>query len=105
MTPLAEVMDRITEKGYGEEFKISEEGAYLHEDREIYQPSDLTIIKVYRFDEESDPAAMSVLYLIDTNDQQKGFAMNAYGPYSEQNNPYYDNFIKEVEIDEVEEEI
>ena len=105
MTPLAEVLDRITQKGYGQEFNISEEGAYLYEDRKIYQPSDLTIIKVYRFDEESDPAAMSVIYLIRTNDQQIGFAMNAYGPYSEQNNPYYDDFIKEVEIDEVEEEI
>lgn len=105
MTPLAEVLDRITQKGYGQEFKISEEGAYLYQDRKIYQPSDLTILKVYRFEGESDPAAMSVIYLIRTNDQQIGFAMNAYGPYSEQNNPFYDDFIKEVEIDEVEEEI
>jgi hypothetical protein len=105
MTPLSVVLNRIAEKGYHRELKISEDGARLEDDGEVYSAEQLTIIKVYRFEGESDPGDMAVIYLVHTDDEEKAYLMNAYGPYSDQDNPYYDDFIKDVPIDELEEEI
>jgi|SRR5690606_5234706 len=102
MTPLSVVLTRLKEKGYGRELTITEEGARLEAGDRLYDPQQLTIIKVYRFEGVSDPADMSVVYAIQADDGEKGFLLNAYGPYSDQDNPYYDAFIKEVAVEEVE---
>ncbi|WP_134089582.1 hypothetical protein [Olivibacter sp. XZL3] len=101
MTPLSVVMNKLAAKGYSEEITIKEEGAYLgNQDSPVYQAKDLTIVRNYRFEGESDPADMSVLYAIETNDGKKGFLLNAYGTYSDQDTAYYDAFILDVPINE-----
>ncbi|MFC7523249.1 hypothetical protein ACFQRK_04805 [Parapedobacter sp. GCM10030251] len=100
MTPLSVVMERLREKGYGQELKIGNEGAYFEGQSMIYQPSSLTIIKVYRFEGESDPADMAVIYAIRADDGQVGYLLNAYGTYSDQDNPFYEDFIRSVPVEE-----
>lgn len=102
MTPLSVVLERLQEKGYGRELIITEAGAQITGEQRIYKPAELTIIKVYRFEGESDPADMSVVYAVRTADGEKGYLMNAYGTYSDQDNEYYDAFIVGVAIDEQE---
>lgn len=101
MTPLSQVMNKLAAKGYSEEITIKKEGAYLGSLKSpVYQPQDLTIVRNYRFEGESDPADMSVLYAIETKDGKKGFLLNAYGTYSDQDAADYDAFILDVPIDE-----
>lgn len=102
MTPLSVVLTRLKEKGYGRELTITETGANLEGKRGNYAPQQLTIVKTYRFEGASDPADMAVVYAIQTEDGEKAFLLNAYGTYSDQDNPYYDEFIKDVPADEVE---
>lgn len=102
MTPLSTVLERLREKGYGRELIITGEGAYFEETSDHYHPDQLTIVKVYRFEGESDPADMSVVYAIRADDGQVGYVMNAYGTYSDQDNPHYDDFIRGVAVDEQE---
>lgn len=100
MTPLSVVMERLREKGYGRELIINKEGAYFEGQSTIYQPSSLTIVKVYRFEGESDPADMSVIYAIHADDDQVGYLLNAYGTYSDRDHPFYEDFIRNVQVDE-----
>lgn len=100
MTPLSVVMNKLREKGYSEELKITEKGATISGQDKLYQPQDLTIVRTYRFEGESDPADMSVLYVIETKDGQKSIFLNAYGTYSDQDTAAYDDFIPKVPIDE-----
>lgn len=102
MTPLSKVIMRLEEKGYGRELVITEAGARFEDDGRSYIASELTIVKVYRFEGESDPADMSVVYAIHSDDGQRGFLVNAYGTYSDQDNPYYDDFIRSVPVNEQE---
>lgn len=102
MTPLSTVLERLREKGYGRELIIEGDSVHFDGTSNTYRPNQLTIIKVYRFEGESDPADMSVIYAIRTDDSQVGFLMNAYGTYSDQDNPYYDDFIRDVPVDEQE---
>ncbi len=100
MTPLSTVMTKLAGRGYADEFKIGKEGAVLGEGSTVYQPEDLTIVRNYRFEGESDPADMSVLYAIETKDGKKGYILSAYGTYSDQDQQYYDDFIVGVPVNE-----
>lgn len=101
MTTYSQVLNLLPAKGYGKELNIKRAGASFDDSSVIYTPEQLKIIKVYRFEGESDPADMAVIYLLHS-DTEKGFLLNAYGTYSDEDNQYYDEFIKRVPIDEIE---
>lgn len=103
MTPYSKVIERLEEKGYGQEISVVRSGAQFGGSGMAYPPEELKIVKVYRFEGESDPADMSVIYVILASDGNKGYLINAYGSYSGQDNEYYDDFIKAVPIEEIEE--
>jgi hypothetical protein len=103
MTTYSQVLNLLPEKGYGNELKISSDGGRFDGSEKVFEPEQLKVIKVYRFEGESDPADMAIIYLFESDSGEKGYSLNAYGPYSDQDNPHYDEFIKRVVIDEVEE--
>jgi len=41
-----------------------------------------------------------VLYAVESNDEEKGLILNAYGTYSDQDQTFYDDFILGVPIEE-----
>ncbi|TXD78286.1 hypothetical protein [Algoriphagus ratkowskyi] len=102
MTTYSQVLNILPGRGYGKELNIKRAGASFDDSEKIYQPEQLKIVKVYRFEGESDPADMAVIYLLHGDADEKGFLLNAYGTYSDQDNPYYDEFIKRVPIEEIE---
>ena len=80
MNTLSQIMNKLTVKGYDNEFRWTENG-FCAKDH-CYQPEDLTIVKSYRFEGVSDPSDMSILYLIKANDGFIGYSLDAYGVYS-----------------------
>ena len=102
MTPLSVVLNRLKEKGYGRELTISEAGAHFEGEQQLYYPAQLTIVKIYRFEGASDPADMAVVYAVRAADSMQGFLLNAYGTYADEDNPYYNEFIKGVAVEEEE---
>lgn len=92
-TTLSMAMNDAAEKGYKEEFKLENGSAML--DDSNYTADQLTIVKHYRFEGESNPDDMAVLYLIDTNDGKKGIIVDAYGTYSEED---LGEFLKDVKV-------
>lgn len=102
MTTYSQVLNILPERGYGKELNIKRAGASFDGSDKIHHPEQLKIVKVYRFEGESDPSDMAVIYLLHSESGEKGFLLNAYGTYSDEDNPYYDEFIKRVPIDELE---
>ncbi|MEP1956147.1 MAG: hypothetical protein ABJJ26_14505 [Algoriphagus sp.] len=103
MTTYSQVLNLLPERGYGKELTIKRAGASFDGSETILQPGQLKIVKVYRFEGESDPGDMAVIYLLHGDSGEKGFILNAYGTYSDEDNQYYDEFIKRVPIEEIEE--
>lgn len=94
MTTLSSVLEKLRVKKYDTEFRWVE-GGFTAGKGKIYQPSDLEIIKIYRFEGITDPGDMSILYLIQGNDGLIGYSLDAYGAYSDHDNEEgYDNFIR-----------
>lgn len=94
MTTLTQVLEKLRQKNIDNEFRWTQEGFTAGKGK-TYQPEDLTIIKVYRFEENTDPADMCVLYIIQANDGLTGYSLDAYGIYSNHDDEEgYDNFIR-----------
>ncbi len=96
MTTLTEVMEKLRLNHIESEFRMEKKGMSACKGK-YYQPEDLMIIKVYRFEGNTDPADMMVLYVIQANDGMKGYSLDAYGVYSD-HELGYDNFIRQIPI-------
>ena len=104
MSTLSQIMNKFTQKGYDNEFRWTKDG-FTAKDK-IYQPEDLTIVKTYRFEGQSDPSDTSILYLIKANDGLIGYSLDAYGVYSNHDDEEgYDNFIRKIPVKDNEEQL
>ena len=67
MATLLQVMEALRMRKMDNEFRW-EDGTFNAGRGKTYAPEDLTIIKTYRFEGESDPSDSSILYIIEAND-------------------------------------
>lgn len=104
MTTLSQVLERLRLRKQDNEF-IMKDGAFCTSSNKCYSVEELTVIKVYRFEGESDPSDSSVLYLIEANDGLIGYTIDAYGAYSNHSNDGYDDFLKKIKSEEREERL
>lgn len=104
MNTLSQVLNKLTTKGYDNEFRWSPEG-FMFNDK-AYQPEELIILKTYRFEGESNPSDTSILYLIKANDGLTGYSIDAYGMYSNHDDEEgYDNFIRLIPMKDNKEQL
>ena len=105
MTTLVEVMEKLRKKKIDNEFRM-ENGTFHAGRGKTYTPEDLAIIKVFRFEGESNPSDSSILYLIEANDGLIGYSLDAYGLYSNhEDEDGYDNFIRQIKVNDREEQL
>ena len=98
MNTPSQILEKLRQKKMDNEFRSYKEGFSTNKIK-FYQPSDLKIIKVYRFEGITDPGDMSIIYVIQANDGSIGYSMDSYGAYSDHDNEVgYDNFIRQVPV-------
>lgn len=102
MTTVSSVLEKLRLKKQDNEFQFTEEGFTVGKGK-VYQPEDLKIVKVYRFEGESDPSDSTVIYIIEANDGLVGYSMDAYGVYSDHPDGSYDDFIRKIPTENREE--
>ncbi len=102
MTTLSSVMETLRLKRQDNEFTLTE-GGFTSNSTKVYQPEDLTIIKTYRFEGDSDPSDNAILYLMEANDGLIGYSIDIYGA-SSNNEEGYDDFIKKVRMEDRDEQ-
>ena len=84
MNTLSQILEKLRLKGRDNELKMTDHGKMQSKSLDkIYKPEDLTIVKTYRFEGDSDPADNSVLYLVEDSDKNIGYMLDAYGIYSD----------------------
>lgn len=103
MTTLTSVLENLRMKRQDNQFTMTEDG-FKGTNERLYTPEELTIIKTYRFEGESDPADSAILYLIEGCDGLIGYSIDTYGAYS--NNPEgYDDFVKKIKVQARDEQV
>jgi hypothetical protein len=103
MTTLSGVLEKLRQKKQDHELIMTEAG-FTSPAGKVYKSDELTIIKTYRFEGESDPGDNVILYLIEANDGLIGYSIDAYGAYSNHDDVKYDEFIRQVNVSERDEQ-
>lgn len=82
---LINVEKKLSSDGFSEDFTVREGRlcSFNSENKKNYGPEEVTIVDFYRFEGESDPDDMSILYAIECNDGLRGTISSAYGTYAE----------------------
>lgn len=80
---LAYCTSKAVEYGYKENFRATDGGLESIETTQKYRPEEAHVVNFYRFEGITDPADMSVLYLIRMDDGARGTLVDAYGTYSD----------------------
>jgi hypothetical protein len=93
---LVNVENKLTKEGFTKDFKVTD--GRLHtldtDSSKSYAPDEVTIVDFYRFEGESNPDDMSILYAITATDGMKGTIASAYGVYADTDT---NDFLKQVE--------
>ncbi|NDK57496.1 hypothetical protein [Pontibacter fetidus] len=95
LTSLVKILDRVRKEGYKTDFRIGKDNL-LHtmDDEQKFDPEQVQIVNFYRFEGESNPDDMAILYVLETNTGLKGTISDAYGTYADAK---VQAFMKQVE--------
>jgi hypothetical protein len=95
LTSQVKVEAKLRKEGYTEDFRVGEDARLTTmKGDKSYGVEDVKIVDFYRFEGETDPDDMAILYAIECTDGTKGTISNSYGPYADQN---IDAFLRLVE--------
>lgn len=104
MSTLSQVMQVMTKRGITKEYRMNEACEMRYEDSEkIYKPEDLTIIKSYRFEGDSNPDDSAVLYILKDKEGNLGMIIDSYGAESNYPGDEFDAFLRDIPVHESDE--
>lgn len=96
MQTILDALEQLKKQGYTNGFQYTERGMSSRDTNEIFGPEDLTIERVYRFEGESNPDDMAVLYKIRAASGTLGYFSDAYGAYGSYDAQELAEFLKKV---------
>lgn len=71
-------------RGYTDEFDFKDDHLFCNSKGIRFNPAELQITEVYRFEGESDPEDSSVVYAIESIGGLRGVIIDAYGAYADE---------------------
>jgi hypothetical protein len=80
---VAGVMQDLAGRGFTDQFKPVAEGLLAVRSGQTFAPGEVTIREDYRFEGESDPDDMSIVYAIETRNGVRGTLTDAFGVYAD----------------------
>lgn len=96
MTTSSQVLEKLRNKGIDKEFRYNGSGFSIDNGRS-YLADELEIVKIYRFEGESNPSDMEVIYLISAGEGLTGFFQHGYGPAAGQEDIQgLNNFLRDI---------
>ena len=95
MTDMEICMKRLEEKGYTTQYRVEKNKLVSIQTDKKYKADDVVAANYFRFEGNTNPDDMSILYAIETADGNKGTLVDAYGLYADDDTG---EFMKEVEI-------
>ncbi|TGE20776.1 hypothetical protein E5K00_22620 [Hymenobacter aquaticus] len=93
---LINVEKKLNADGFTQDFNVCEGRLETinNDSKKSYGPEEVTIVDFYRFEGESDPDDMSILYAIECADGVRGTISNSFGTYADADT---DEFLRKVD--------
>lgn len=100
LTSMTNILNKLNDEGYDEDFQISDKGMTIKNKGIYFQPEDLIILRVFRFEGDSDPDDMAVVYQIESKNGHKGVYIDAFGTYADHDSVNAAEFLTLIETAE-----
>lgn len=95
LTSMVYILSKLRKEGFKHDFRVTEDGLLSTLDNKLtFTPDKVQIVNFYRFEGESNPDDMSILYVLETITGEKGTITDAYGPYSDE---ITEDFMRQVQ--------
>lgn len=76
---LVEALKNLGNRGYTHNYRVNRYGQ-LEENKTVqYLPSEVELHEFHRFEGETNPSDMSIVYAVKTNSGEKGTVVDSYG--------------------------
>lgn len=82
---LSQATNGLLQEGFDEDFKAIDDKIIGYKSKKKYLPTDLKIVKIYRFEGMSNPQDDTVIFAIEANDGTKGTLIMSYSAQHNQN--------------------
>ncbi len=92
---MTEALSELKKKGYPYSFKITKGKALCLETKKEIDPKTITIVEYHRFEGDSDPGDMAVIFVVECDDGTFGCIIDAYGTYADNQ---LSDFLTQVKI-------
>jgi len=76
---LAYATESLLKRGYSINFKVNEKGKLTDSKDLEFEPSDVILMEIHRFEGMSNPADSSILYAVKTRTGEKGIVIDSHG--------------------------
>lgn len=73
----------LASRGYTISFSLKRNGIEDGTDQRLYPPDQFLIDEFHRFEGDTDPGDMSIVFAVTTKDGRKGVIIDAYGVYED----------------------
>ncbi|MDO6490629.1 MULTISPECIES: hypothetical protein [unclassified Cellulophaga] len=73
-------IEKYQSQGYKSNFSVVNGKLVDPEEKTKYTPQEVFVVQEHRYEGMSNPSDMSILYVIETKDNNKGTALIGYGP-------------------------
>lgn len=80
---LSQATKGLEERGYVKVYHLKPNGIEDGEDQRLYPPAEFVIEEFHRFEGDSNPSDMSIIFAVKTDDGKKGTIIDAYGAYND----------------------
>lgn len=95
LTSQVKLEAKLNAEGFTKDFRVTDEGRLCsYGDDKTYGVDEVRIVNFYRFEGETNPDDMAILYAIECNDGTRGTISNSYGPLADSD---IDAFLLQVE--------
>ena len=101
---VSSILKELREKNYDHEFQMTHQGLSLGKGK-FYTPDELRIVEIFDFDDRTNPSYSSMLYVIETNDGETGYSLDAYGALKNYKSSAYEDFFTKIPAKEKDEEL
>lgn len=83
-TTMTFALEDLKKRGYTDDFVLNEENSMKNSrSNTTYKPSDMQIVEYHRFEGESDPGDMAIVFAVKCKDGAKGLILSSYGTYTD----------------------
>jgi Fe2+ or Zn2+ uptake regulation protein len=91
---VTQALDDLKARGYVDEFNFKDKYLFCNDKGIQFNPQELKITEVYRFEGATDPEDSSVVYAIESELGLKGVMIDAYGVYADEQKTAFINSLK-----------